>query len=227
MGNPHHTLEAERMAERFLLVEQEELEKYLDRQLMESSAEWAVSNLGDQPVRAVKNGLITLITCACRAAIRYGVDPEFSYTLSDYYIGFLETLNTPRQLMELMRSILLHYNELVSQAKAPQFSKNVNRGIEYISRNLYLPIQVKEVAEYVGLEPHYFSSLFKRETGITPYRYILKQKLETAKEMLDHSQDSVTYIASSLGFCDASHFEKRFKEAYGLTPLAYKNRACS
>lgn len=223
IGNTHHTLEAERQAEQILLIPKEELLRYLDGDILKSSADWAASNLGDQRIRAIKNGLITLITQVCRASIKYGLDAEFAYTLSDYYIGYLETLGSQEKLMELMKDILLHYNTLVRDSRSPKYSRNVNRGIEYISMNLYMPVKAKEVAAHVGMEPHYYSELFKKETGMSPYEYILKKKLETARESLENTRSSITYIATSLGFCDASHFEKRFKEEFGVTPSAYRN----
>ena len=224
LGNTHHSLEGERLAEKMLLVSPEELEQFLNRELLENSMEWAAVNLGDQRIRSVKNGLITLITQVCRASMKYGVDPEFAYTLSDYYIGHLETLRSLDELMELMKSIMMHYNSLVREAKIPEFTGPIARGVEYISRNLYMPIKVKDVAEYAGLEPHYFSALFKKTTGMSPHKYILARKFEKAKDMLDTTRDPIIYIAGSLGFCDASHFEKRFKDSFGMTPLEYRNK---
>ena len=60
LGNTHHSLEGERMAEKMLLIPREELEQILGRQLLESTFDWAASNLGDQRIRSIKNGLITL-----------------------------------------------------------------------------------------------------------------------------------------------------------------------
>lgn len=223
-GNQHHSPESERDAERLLLLSPEELEQYLDRQMMKAAIAWAVDNLGSQPLRAIKNGLISLITVVCRAAIRYGVDAEFSYTLSDYYIAHLETMQTPEKTMDLMKTILLHYNSLARAAKPLRYCDRVNRAIEYINRNLYAPMKVSSVAQTVGLEPHYFAALFKKETGVTPYRYILQRKLEAAKDMLAHTRYPATDIASTLGFYDLPHFEKRFREEYGITPLAYREK---
>ena len=224
LGNTHHSLEGERMAEKMLLIPGEELEQILGRQLLESTFDWAASNLGDQRIRSIKNGLITLISQVCRASMKYGVDPEFAFTLSDYYIGYLETLNDQHKLMELMRGMMIHYNMLVRDANAPQYSRRINRAVEYISRELYMPVRVSDVAAYAGLEPHYFSAVFKKETGLAPGRYILLKKLEAAKDLLDSTQNTVLYIAESLGFCDASHFEKRFRKEYGVTPSEYRNR---
>lgn len=61
-------------------------------------------------------------------------------------------------------------------------------------------------------------------TGMSPHKYILARKLEKTKDMLDTTRDPIIYIAGSLGFCDASHFEKRFKDSFGMTPLEYRNK---
>lgn len=48
--------------------------------------------------------------------------------------------------------------------------------------------------------------------------------MEAAKDMLMHTRYPATDIASTLGFYDLPHFEKRFKEEYGVTPLACREK---
>ena len=65
--------------------------------------------------------------------------------------------------------------------------------------------------------------MFKSELNTTPGAYLLNLRLANAKLLLDAGYD-VTNTAAECGFSDCSHFIKKFKERYFITPLAYKNR---
>ena len=69
---------------------------------------------------------------------------------------------------------------------------------------------------------NYFSVVFKRETGMTPYAYITKLKLRMAKQLLLESDNSLTQIGLECGFGDYINFYKSFVKAYGEPPLAWK-----
>lgn len=65
--------------------------------------------------------------------------------------------------------------------------------------------------------------LFKTELGTTPGAYLLKVRLKNAALLLDAGFD-VTSAALACGFSDCSHFIKRFKEKYAVTPLVYRRK---
>ena len=58
--------------------------------------------------------------------------------------------------------------------------------------------------------------------GSSPRRYILRHRLETAKDLLARSDLPLSEIAAEAGFYDASDFGKRFREQEGLTPRQYR-----
>jgi AraC-like DNA-binding protein len=170
----------------------------------------------------MKNGFICLITQLCRIAIEFGVDNNFSYALSDYYIKELENKQTTDEVYDLVKSVLLHYYDLVHRAFGKNYSKPVNSAIRFIEMNLYNTICVAEIAEHVHLEKHYFATLFKSQTGYTPTEYVRKRKLAEAKRILDLDDCSITEVAENLCFCDTPFFSRCFKEEYHITPRDYK-----
>ena len=176
--------------------------------------------LGPQRLRAAKNGVICLLTLVSRAAIDHGMDPELSFALSDYYVNMAESQDREEQLEELVVNIVSHYRDLVRQAQIQRYSRTVVRAIRYISRCIYEPCTVVDVAAYVGLHPNYFSQVFKGEIGIPPSRYIQKQKMEEAVKMLD-SGYTVSETADALSFCDIAYFSNMFKQYYSKTPSEY------
>ena len=68
-----------------------------------------------------------------------------------------------------------------------------------------------------------FFSLFKNTFGITPNEYVIRGKIEKAKQIIQtSSQKSITQIAYELGYSDSSYFSKQFKSHTGYTPREFE-----
>lgn len=221
-GFTHQTLDEERASSLLFTLEREEFEKVLDSSDADFVYHRYIDVLAPDPVRAYKNSLICLITNVCRIAVSFGLEVEYSYSLSDFYINELEKKYDLDTLIEFTKEMLLHYYDLVRKSKKNIYAPPVAKAIRFIARNLYSPMTVEQIARFVGKEKHYFSELFKRETGMTPSKYVMKEKLEEAKKQLQITNKSISEIAESLGFYDVSHFSRNFKKAYGENPSAYK-----
>ncbi len=85
-------------------------------------------------------------------------------------------------------------------------------------------LDAARIADGVGLSVRYLNNLFSNE-GISLMRYVTQQRLELGRRILAKRmpvQDSVTDIAMHCGFNNVSHFSRVFKQAYGLSPRAYR-----
>jgi YesN/AraC family two-component response regulator len=71
------------------------------------------------------------------------------------------------------------------------------------------------------------SKLFKQETGESPINYLIKIRMEKAKELLVKEELSVKEIANSVGYQDAYHFSKLFKKYTGNSPSDYIKKKTS
>ena len=81
------------------------------------------------------------------------------------------------------------------------------------------------MANLCHLSPSYFSRVFQRDVGENFNEYVNRFKVQAAKEMIRNTNQSVSVIASSLGYRDTSYFIKVFKKIENMTPQEYKNRA--
>ena len=81
-----------------------------------------------------------------------------------------------------------------------------------VENNLGENLNVREIAERLGISMYYLSHLFKRETGTTLVDYIGAQRMTRAKRMLVQSEMSMTEIAQACGFSDSSYFAKCFSK---------------
>ena len=81
---------------------------------------------------------------------------------------------------------------------------------------------VKYLADGVNLSPSYLSDLLKKETGMTTQDHIHYHLIESAKNILNNTDHSISEIAYSLGFEYPQYFSKLFKQKTGQTPLEYR-----
>jgi AraC family transcriptional regulator len=79
------------------------------------------------------------------------------------------------------------------------------------------------ISEQLGRDYNTLSALFSAAEGVTIARYMVLQKIEMAKELLDYNELSLSQIADKLGYSSVAHLSNQFKQITGLTPSAYKN----
>lgn len=102
----------------------------------------------------------------------------------------------------------------------------VNRIISYLNENYDQKISLEQIAHNMFLSPVYISKIFKEETGESPINYLIKIRLEKAKDiLLNGGGGSIKSIANQVGYDDVYHFSKLFKKYYGISPLYYKKMA--
>lgn len=138
-----------------------------------------IGTLAKSPLRNMKNRGIVVITLACRAAMRGGVEPELAYSLSDSYIQKLEECSDVQTVFHLFHSAEYQYAQLVHDLKNQKNTgfKNdenyhVNRCKNYIFSNLHGKIQVQDIAKKLGLNANYLSELFHKSEHISLKDYI-------------------------------------------------------
>ena len=96
---------------------------------------------------------------------------------------------------------------------------------DYLDEHYAEKISLDQIAENMYLSPYYISKIFKSEIGESPIHYLIRVRLEHAKELLEQKEDfGVAEIAEKVGYDDAYHFSKLFKKTYGMSPLKYRNR---
>ncbi|MBA4386506.1 MAG: hypothetical protein C0404_00915 [Verrucomicrobia bacterium] len=95
--------------------------------------------------------------------------------------------------------------------------------IQHIERNLAGPLRISDVARIAHLERTYFSRLFNECLGVKPAEYVMRRRLERAKQRLWTTEEPLRAIAESLGFSDAFHLSKSFKRLTGMSPSDFRN----
>ncbi|WP_139996578.1 response regulator transcription factor [Paenibacillus paridis] len=95
---------------------------------------------------------------------------------------------------------------------------------QYIREHFTKDINLQELAEQVDMNKTYMCTLFKQETGITVWNYIVAERMQKARSLLLETSFKVYEIANEIGYEDVPYFSQNFKKYYGMTPLDYKRR---
>jgi len=92
----------------------------------------------------------------------------------------------------------------------------------YIDDALDQDIKLADLAQLAEMSQSHFSRLFKQSMGLSPHQYLLQQRVERAKQLLKHTNQSLVEIALACGFDSHSHFARQFRQITGITPKAYR-----
>ena len=179
--------------------------------------------LSKDPLRNVKYHFVVSIGVISRVCLKAGMPHDEAYTLSDIYIQAVDELTSIDDVIDLLEQAQLDFAERMKKTrKNTDHSIYVRHSIDYIYDHLHENITMEKLAENENLNPSYFSKLFSQEMGTPVKAYILSVKIDTAKNMLEKSDYSVSDIAFSLGFSSQSAFTAAFKKLTGETPARYR-----
>ena len=94
----------------------------------------------------------------------------------------------------------------------------------YVMTHYIHTISLDDIAAEVGMNRSAFCSYFKRCKGMTFSQYVTQYRLNTACELLKHSQKQVSEICFTVGFNDLPHFVRVFTNTLGMSPSKYRRR---
>ena len=121
----------------------------------------------------------------------------------------------------------------IRHAADPQFSqlKPIRGGLtalqlrrikEFVHADVSKDIGISELASLVGLSQFHFIRAFKHSVGLSPYQYVLSERISVAKEMLSKRDLSIADVALAAGFSNASQLNRVFRKLIGVTPTVYR-----
>lgn len=99
----------------------------------------------------------------------------------------------------------------------------ITKAKKYIEENYSDPcISLNAIAEYVYLNPAYFSKLFKKETSITYMEFLTCSRMEKAKYFLRETNSKVSDIGVAVGYPNPQYFATLFRKITGRTPVEFR-----
>jgi len=98
---------------------------------------------------------------------------------------------------------------------------------EFIDAQIPNEITISDLAALAGLSHYHFIRAFKDTVGLTPYQYVLSERVRRARGLLSNPDISLGDVALSVGFSDASQLNRVFRKFAGVTPTAFRRETGS
>jgi AraC-like DNA-binding protein len=136
---------------------------------------------------------------------------------------FLNYLFVMELFVFLSRALKMEWENSIKD-KSPKLQELIHISVNYIKNNFERDISLGDIAKFVFLSPSYFTRAFKEEVGVSPISYLLKVRVERAKELLADTGLKISDIALNVGFSNQQRFNEIFKKYGKYTPLQYRKQ---
>jgi AraC family transcriptional regulator len=94
---------------------------------------------------------------------------------------------------------------------------------DYVSDHIGEEVSVEKLAELVELSPSHFSHVFKESTGMSPLRFVVRERITRAQQLIRETSRSLIEIALDVGYTSPSHFAQVFRRVVGVTPTQFRS----
>lgn len=124
-------------------------------------------------------------------------------------------------ISQQLYTVLLLLSE-ACRSKPDEPGEQIYQILDYMDQHLGDDLTLSRLAELFGYDAAYFSRFFLRRTGAHFSKYLMQRRIERARHLLLSTELSVEQLAQQLGFYDASHFIRKFREVTGESPARYR-----
>ena len=135
---------------------------------------------------------------------------------------FVDSLTTALSI-HILRSYSSRQQSLQTHAGGLS-QRKLQQALDYINTYLGEALSLEAIASTIGMSQYYFARLFKQSMGIAPYQYVIQQRVERAKRLLNQPELSISDIALQCGFANQGHLNLHFKRLVGATPKDFRQK---
>lgn len=190
--------------------------------MLHSFSSLSFENRVPDELRNMKNYCIIMNTLFRKAAQEGGVHPIYIDKVSSDFAKRIEGITSVSVMPDFMMELLRTYCRLVRRHCVKNFSPLIQKAIIKIEGDLAGDLSLNALAKETSVSPNYFSSLFKKETGLPLTQYVNNKRMEYAKHLLKTTSLQVQTIAQHTGILDLHYFCRLFKSVTGKTPSEYR-----
>lgn len=168
-----------------------------------------------------RDRIVACIEALCQTLMPFET-AVFAFDI-DFKFNIKEDISTYICLKAYVISLFLSCIDYLQNEKKNKTIKRVQLAQEFIQSNYMKTLSLAMVADYVQLNPSYFSNLFKEEVGENFSEYLLNIRMNNAMELLKDPTVKIYEISFIVGYEDVVSFGRAFKKKVGMSPKEYRN----
>lgn len=155
-------------------------------------------------------------------------DKTLFFKLHNFFCSYFEKqnfLDIETKLIEVI-SYLIEKHTISTKPYIDIFSDKqiVKDTYEFINDSIDMNLTLDDLASNVGLSKYHFIRMFKKVFGLSPYEFILNERVNRAHELIQKGM-SISEASFQVGFTDQSHFTKNAKKFFAYTPSYLKKNS--
>lgn len=156
---------------------------------------------------------------------QYELEAEDIWGGEKTYYNILDRLITSHNIRNFLTNTCLAINEKISQGRKESIVGIVEKAKQYIELHYgEAELSAESVCKYLHISSAYFSTVFKKETGVNYIAWLTDLRLEKAAKLLLDTEDKTYMIAAKVGYPEPNYFSHVFKKKYGISPNKYRLR---
>lgn len=136
----------------------------------------------------------------------------------------IQKYTTLEEIKEWIEKICTELNKSISSRMQTKTQLLLEKAKDYINKNYSDDtLSLQKLADHLYISACYLSMIFKKEAGETFLKYLVKVRLDAAKELLRNTDLRTAEIAERVGYPDINYFSFFFKKNVGMSPREYRN----
>lgn len=164
---------------------------------------------------------LEIATSLIKLARAAGADELFAAGSAD--LAVITTLRSLDEMGHWLTRYCRKLQETLGHQRTDSAWKTIEKAKDYIARHYSdSELSVETLCAQLYLSPTYFSTLFKRETGMGFAAYVTEVRMNAAADLLRNSEEKTYLIAQRTGYADPNYFSYVFKRRFGVSPTKYR-----
>lgn len=188
--------------------------------LLDSYFEVLDQYAADSP-KLIKKCLTGLVLSISRILLEMNIDEIQLTGVEEDLLIQITKFDTLEKTKSWIGKLIEQIYLLSSCEKKHKTQTKMEKAKGYICEHMADEISLHAVANFIDLSPNYFTTLFKEYTGETFMDYVIRVRIDKAKELLTTGQFKVYEVANNVGYSDARYFSEIFKKWVGMAPAEY------
>ena len=157
-------------------------------------------------------------------SMKYGSNEDVVSAIDAFLIQ-LETFDSIEEMGISMKEKCLKIRQLMQKEEIKTSNVMMQKAKQYIKDNYWnSKLSVADLCIYLNMSATHFSTMFKKEFGMSFVSYLTKVRLEHAVELLENTEEKSYLIAEMVGYPEPNYFSYVFKKQYGVSPTQYRTK---